>query len=69
MAKSRKITIKKAATLMGKSELFLREGLRRGVFTFGEAFQMPGSTRWNFYIYPAEFAKYLGMTVEEVLAD
>lgn len=67
MTKARKITVKKAAALMGKSELFVREGLRRGVFTFGEAMQMPGSTRWNFYIYPAEFAKYLGLDLEVIL--
>ena len=69
MAKSRKITIKKAATLMGKSELSIREGIKEGVFTFGIVYKLPGSKRLNYVISPAEFAQFLGMTVDELLAD
>ena len=46
----KKITVQTAARLMGKSTLFVREGMRRGLLPIGEAMQMPGSNKWSFYI-------------------
>lgn len=63
----KKITVQVAAKLMGKSTLFVREGLRRGVLPIGEAFQLPGSTKWTFYISPPALAKYIGVDLEVVL--
>jgi hypothetical protein len=45
---------------MGKSQLFVREALKQGLLPIGTAMQMPGSTRWTFYISPALLAKYIG---------
>lgn len=67
MDRPKKITVQTAAFLMGKSTLFVREGLRRGVLPIGEAFQLPGSTKWTFYISPPLLAKYIGVDLEVVL--
>ena len=63
----KKITVRTAARLMGKSTLFVREGMRRGVLPIGEAMQMPGSNKWSFYISPKLLAEYIGVPLEVVL--
>lgn len=63
----KKITVQTAARLMGKSTLFVREGMRRGVLPIGEAMQMPGSNKWTFYISPPLLAKYIGVELDVVL--
>ena len=63
----KKITVQTAARLMGKSTLFVREGMRRGLLPIGEAMQMPGSNKWSFYISPKLLADYIGVSVEVVL--
>lgn len=67
MSKPKKITVQTAAKLMGKSTLFVREGMRRGLLPIGEAMQMPGSQKWSFYISPKLLADYIGVSVEVVL--
>lgn len=67
MIKPKKITVETAARLMGKSTLFVREGMRRGVLPIGIAEQMPGSQKWSFYISPKLLADYIGVSVEAVL--
>ena len=67
MNRPKKITVQDAARLMGKSTLFVREGLRLGKLPIGEAMQLPGSTKWTFFISPPELAKYLGVDLEVVL--
>lgn len=67
MTLPKKITVQTAARLMGKSTLFVREGMRRGVLPIGEAMQMPGSNKWSFYISPKLLADYIGVSVEVVL--
>ena len=67
MNRPTKITVQMAAKLMGKSTLFVREGLRLGKLPIGEAMQLPGSTKWTFFISPPELAKYLGVDLEVVL--
>ena len=61
-----KITVQVAASLMGKSTLFVREGMKRGLLPIGEAFQLPGSTKWNFYISPPLLANYIGTDLATV---
>ena len=63
----KKITVQTAARLMGKSTLFVREGMRRGVLPIGEAMLLDGSTKWTFYISPPLLAKYIGVDLEVVL--
>ena len=67
MLKPKKITVNDAARLMGKSTLFVREGMKRGALPIGEAFQLPGSTRWTYYISPPLLAQYIGVPLEAVL--
>lgn len=58
----RGITVKKAAKLMGKSEQFIRVGLRNKRFPFGSAVQL--SSKWTYYISPKLFYDYIGITNE-----
>lgn len=67
MQRPKKIRVDDAARLMGKSTLFVREGMKRGVLPIGEAFQLPGSTRWCYYISPPALAQYIGVPLEVVL--
>lgn len=67
MNRPNKITVQVAAKLMGKSTLFVREGMRRGVLPIGEAYQLPGSTKWTFYISPPLLANYIGADLKTVL--
>ena len=50
-----KITVKEAARLMGKSEMFVRMGLRSGTLEFGIAQKMPNSSKYTYYICPKQF--------------
>lgn len=67
MNRPKKITVQAAARLMGKSTLFVREGMRRGELPIGTAMQNHGSSKWNFFISPKLLADYLGVSVEVVL--
>lgn len=58
-----KILPVEAAKLMGKSNLFVYEAMRRGAIDIGVAMQMPGSTKWSFSISPTKLADYLGIDV------
>ena len=63
----KKITVQTAARLMGKSTLFVREGMRRGDLPIGVASKLPGSSKWTFYISPPLLAEYIGVDLEVVL--
>lgn len=67
MNRPNKITVQVAAKLMGKSTLFVREGMRLGLLPIGEAVQLPGSTKWTFYISPPLLANYIGADLNTVL--
>lgn len=55
-----KITVAEAARRMGKSPLFVREAMKRGLLPIGTAIQMPGSSKWSFHISPGLLEAYLG---------
>lgn len=57
--KEKNITIKKAAQMMGKSEQFIRIGLRNQRLPFGTAVKL--STHWTYHISPQLFYEYLGL--------
>ena len=61
-----KISVQEAASIIGKANLFVREGMKRGVLEIGVAMQMPGRERWTFSISPSMLAQYLGISVEEL---
>ena len=62
----RKITVQRAAALLGKSTLFVRESMRRGTLPIGTAEQLPGSSRWTFIISPQALADYMGCRVSDL---
>ena len=67
--KGRKITVKQAAELLGKHELFVRECIKDGSLPIGTAMQNPGSGRWNFLISPTALADYIGCSVAELYGE
>ena len=67
-----KILVCEVAKLLGKSNLFVYEAMKRGFLNIGIAMQMPDSTKWTFSISPTLLAEYLGVdipTLNERLAE
>lgn len=54
------ISIERAAAVMGVSPQTVRVGLQKGIFPFGAAVKMPGSSRYTYVIYTAEFERLFG---------
>lgn len=54
------MSVKECALLLGKSQMFVRCGLREGKFPFGYAVKM--SSRWTYHISAAKVYEYLGIT-------
>ena len=63
MSGERKILVCEVAKLLGKSNLFIYEAMKRGFLNIGVAMQMPNSTKWSFSISPTLLAEYLGIDV------
>lgn len=63
MKAEKKISIKKASSLMNKSEQFIRVGLQRGILPIGNAVKL--SSRWSYYISPKLFYEYIGKREEQ----
>ena len=62
-ADEKKVTIKKAANLMGTSEQLVRIGLRNNRFPFGSAVKL--SSKWTYYISPKLFYQYIDNKKEQ----
>ena len=60
---SKKIIVPEVAKLLGKSNLFIYEAMKRGVLNIGIALQMPNSTKWSFSISPTLLAEYMGIDI------
>ena len=65
-SKTRNVSIKRAAELMGKSTPFIRIGLQRCLLPFGTAMKLKGGTNYSYYISPVKLADYLGVEVSEI---
>lgn len=63
----KKISVKEAATLMGKSVQFVRIGLQRRAFNFGSAVKL--SSRWSYHISPELFYEYINGKREELKSN
>lgn len=63
MSNERKILVCEVAKLLGKSNLFVYEAMKRGFLNIGIAMQMPNSTKWTFSISPTQLAEYLGIDI------
>lgn len=59
-----KITVKQAARLMDKSEMFVRIGLQRGILPIGTAIKLNGK-HYTYYISPKLFKDYTGIDPSE----
>ena len=60
---NKKILVCEVAKLLGKSNIFIYEAMKRGVLNIGIAMQMPNSTKWSFSISPTLLAEYMGIDV------
>lgn len=58
MCDKARVSVEKAARIMGVTPMFLRMGLRHDRFPFGTAVKMPGG-RWSYYINPVRFERYM----------
>ena len=58
MPKTNGMTVREAATIMEKSQQFIRIGLQMGALPFGNAVKM--STKWTYYISPTRLYEYVG---------
>lgn len=54
----RNISVKEAAKLMGKSEMFIRIGLQRDILPIGNAVKL--SSKYTYYISPKLLEEYIG---------
>ncbi|MEK4788331.1 MULTISPECIES: helix-turn-helix domain-containing protein [Bacillus] len=54
---SGRISVQKAAKLLGKSEQFVRVGLQRSVLPFGTAVKL--SSKWTYHISAKKFYDYI----------
>lgn len=68
MTKPKRITTAQAAKLMGKTPLFVREGMRRELLPIGRAMQL-SEHRWTFYVSPPLLAAYIGVDLEDLWAQ
>lgn len=68
MTKPKRITTAQAAKLMGKTPLFVREGMRREILPIGQAMQL-SEHRWTFYVSPPLLAAYIGVDLEDLWAQ
>ena len=64
-----KVSVATAARLMNKGQMFVRIALQRNLVPFGFAVKLQeDGAKYDYYINPAQFAAYLGLTEME-LAD
>ena len=68
MKKPKRITTAQAAKLMGKTPLFVREGMRRELLPIGRAMQL-SEHRWTFYVSPPLLAAYIGVDLDDLWAE
>ena len=59
----RTVSIKEASKIMGKSEQFIRIGLRNKRLPFGMAVKL--SSHWTYYISPKLFYEFVGECYNE----
>ncbi len=60
-----RVSVQRAAELMGVTPLTIRVGIANGELPIGVAIHT-GKLRTNYHISPAKLADYLGLTVEQI---
>ncbi len=69
MTELKKVPVKVAAAILGKSEMFVRCGLRYGRLNFGSAVSSNPNKRhatYSYHISPKLFMEYTGCTAEDI---
>ena len=61
-----KVTTHDAARILEKSEQFVRIGLQRQLLPFGFAMKRDGCRKFDYFINPAQFAAYCGVTLADL---
>lgn len=61
-----KVTTHDAARILEKSEQFIRIGLQRQLLPFGFAMKRSGASKFDYFINPAQFAAYCGVTLADL---
>lgn len=61
-----KVTTHDAARILEKSEQFVRIGLQRQLLPFGFAMKRSGASKFDYFINPAQFAAYCGVTLADL---
>lgn len=63
----RNVPVTVAARIMGKSPMFVRIGLQRGLLPFGVAFKTDEAhEQYDYYISPHQFAEFTGCSPAEL---
>ena len=62
MEKENRLTIERAAELMGVSQQFIRIGIQRGIFPWGSAVKI-GGDRYTYFISKPKFIECTGIEV------
>lgn len=60
-----RISVARAAEIMGVSPQFIRVGLQQGLLPFGTAVSISGG-KYTYYISPELFSQYTGASVESL---
>ena len=71
MTEIKKVPVKVAAYILGKSEQFIRCGLRYGSLNFGSAVSSnphKKNATYSYHISPRKFMEYTGYTVDEIFS-
>ena len=55
-----KITVSDVAKRLGKDPQVVREYIKAGLYPFAAACKLPGSTQYDYTIFPEKFAEYCG---------
>lgn len=53
-----RMSVPAVARIMGKDPQVIREYIKSGLYPFAVANKRPGSTRWDYTIFPAKFKEY-----------
>lgn len=59
------IPVTKAAEIMKKDQLFIRQGMIKGILPIGSVFKLEGSQQYNYYISPKLFWEFTGYVYRE----
>lgn len=64
-----RVTVKRAAEILGVNPLTIQHGIKTGRFSFGVAIPSPTGKRTNIHISPYLLSQYTGLSVEEIKGE